>query len=65
MTDYTHCGRCNLGDIFSHDYSHLVIVVADSGEVLGADADGDFSRFWFDEDGDLIDGDYDTVMSVS
>ena len=64
MTDYTHCGRCNLGAIYSHDHSHLVIVVADSGEVLGADADGDFSRFWFNDDGELVDGDTDTAHAI-
>ena len=63
MTDYTHIGTCALGVIYSHDYSYLVVVVAESGEVLGAGEE--FSRFWFDESGDLVDGDYDTILAVS
>ncbi len=65
MTDYTHCGTCSLGTIYSHNFSYLVVVVAESGEVLGAGELDGFTRFWFDEDGDLVDGDYDTTWAVS
>ncbi len=64
MTDYTHIGTCALGAIYSHDYSYLVVVVAESGEVLGAGEDADFSRFWF-EGGALVDGDTGAALAVS
>jgi hypothetical protein len=67
MTDYTHCGTCALGTIYSHDFSYLMVVVAESGEVLGAGEVDDFTRFWFIDEkaGLLIDGDTAIVYEVS
>lgn len=67
MTDYTLIGTCALGAIYSHDYSYLMVVVAESGEVLGAGEVDGFTRFWFidEEAGLLIDGDTATVYEVS
>ena len=65
MTNYTRIGACTLGSVYSHDYSWKVVVVTDSGEQLGADAD-DFSRFWFCEDSRaLIDGDTGLAYEVN
>ena len=66
MTDYTLIGRCNLGAVYSHDFSYRVVVVTDSGEVLGgADEVDGFSRFWFcDVARGLVDGDTGAAYEV-
>ena len=66
MTNYTRIGACSLGSVYSHDYSHTIIIITDDGQQLGADERYGETRFWFCEDSRaLVDGDTGNMYEVN
>jgi len=66
MLNYNRIGACTLGSVYTHDYSHIIIVIADDGTKLGAREMPGVSRFWWCEDTHaLIDGDTGNMYEVN
>lgn len=56
MPDYTPIGTCDLGTIYSYDWSWKIVIVTADGEQLGADMQDGESRFFHPAD------DFDTII---
>jgi len=56
MLNYTLIGNCNLGDVYSYDWSWKMVIITPDGEQLGADVQDGESRFFHPDD------DFDTII---